>query len=106
MNRFRFYVAGHGYTDWEDEHIKHGVGAPHTAPERLTALRRLHPEAAISIEREGDNRTPNPINQFRFQIKQGEEVRYSRLINEDEKEAREQEIRTMFPDAEIVEVKF
>ena len=106
MNRFRFYIAGHGYTDWEDERVKHGVGAPHTAPERLTALRREHPDAAISIEREGENRKPNVLNQFRFQIKQEDEIRYSRLINEDEKDERLREIQAMFPKAEVTEVKF
>jgi len=107
MNRFRFYVAGHGYTDWEDERVKHGIGAPHTAPARLTELRREYPEAAISIEREGENRRPNQLAQFRFQIKlPNDEVRYSRLISEDERDERLREIQEMFPKGEISEVKF
>ena len=106
MNRFRFHILGHGFTEWEDERVKHGIGAPHTAPERLSQLRREHPNAAISIEREGDNRDPNRIVQFRFQIKTADEIRYSRPIAEHEKEERLREIREMFPTAEIKEVQF
>ncbi len=106
MNRFRFHIAGHGFTEWEDERVKHGVGAPHSAPERLSQLRREHPDAAISIEREGENREPNLIVHVRFQIKTAEEIRYSRPIAEDEKEERLREIREMFPNAEIKEVQF
>ena len=106
MNRFRFYITDHGYTDWEMEHVKCGTGAPHSAPARLTELRREYPEAAISIEREGDSRKPNVLNKFRYQIKTNDEIRYSRLINEDERNERLREIQGMFPKAEITEVRF
>lgn len=106
MSMFRFHIAGHGYTDWENETIKHGVGVPHTAPERLTQLRRQYPDAAISIEREGEDRTPNVLNQFRFKIKDGEEIRYSRVIQEAEKDECLRQIRELHPKAEISEVQF
>lgn len=106
MNKFRFHIEGHGATEWEDELVRHGVGVPHTAPERMTQLRRKYPRSAIRIEREGEDRAPNVLSQFRFRIKDGEDLRYSRAIQENEKSERLKEIREMYPQAEITEVKF
>lgn len=102
MSRIRFHIAGHASTEWEEEDLRSGVRP--TAVVRMTELRRLYPKAPISVEREGHNRKPNPLIQYRFRIAYEDgSVYYSRLVQEYEKAKVLAEIREMYPKGEITE---
>lgn len=101
----RFRIADE-CSEWEPELVRtRASGEVPTAVRRITELRRRNPEAAIAIERRGDSRSPNPSPYVRFRIKNGEELRYSRMVHLDEKEEILEQIRESFPKAEITEVK-
>ena len=105
MSQLRFHISKGNKvttTNWEPETVKVGPGS--TAAARATALRAEHgPEAAIMIERRGDDRTPNPLNQFRCRIKVGDILYYSRVYGEREREAIMAVIKNDYPKAEISE---
>lgn len=103
MSRVRFHIAGAPSTEWEEEQIMSGLKGVPTAVARVTELRRLYPDAAISVEREGDSRKPNRIPMWRYKIKVKDDVHYSRPLVESEKDKALTEIREMFPKAEISE---
>lgn len=89
-------------TDWEEEPVRHGAGAP-TAVARMNELRQTHGrDARISIERttvieETDKR------QVRFKIVTGDETRYSATFAIGEKDERRMAMDEKFPKATITE---
>ena len=107
MSQFRFHIQSGPepiVTPWEDEIVKVGHGT--SAGQRITQLRAQYgKDARISVERLGDNRTPNIVPMFRYKIKVKDDVYYSRSIYEADKEKALAEIKTMFPKAEITEEK-
>jgi hypothetical protein len=91
-------------TPWEDELIRVGHGT--TAVQRITELRAQYgKDARISVERLGDNKTPNIIPMFRYKIEDKDNFYYSRTIYEAEKEKALAEIKTLFPKAKVTEEK-
>jgi hypothetical protein len=107
MSKFRFHIQSGPEpitTPWEDELVKVGHGT--SAGERITQLRAQYgQDARISVERLGDNKTPNIVPMVRYKIKVKEDIYYSRSIYEADKEKALAEIRTMFPKAEVTEEK-
>ena len=85
---------------WADEPIKHGANPP-SAVTMMAELRQQHPNAAISIER--TTVIPKPENnQVRFKIVlPNNETRWSRVVNEDEAEKLEAELRESYSKAVI-----
>lgn len=120
MNKFRFHIAGHDPTPWEIEHVRSGAGV-HTAVQKITELRRLYPDAAITIEREGEEKTQkSPMFRYDIYVKDGlmpvqdddgihlRQVKgriQTRPFYEREREMVLTEIRERFPDAQLQEVK-
>lgn len=104
MIRFRIAIddADPIVTEWETEHVKHGLG-PHTAVQRMSELRQLYGSgAAISIERttvipEADRR------QVRFKIADGDTTMYSVTFPIAEKDERLMATQEKFPNALITE---
>lgn len=106
MSQIRFHVDNSPITEWEEEHIRHGAGV-HTAVARIGDLRQRFPSAAIRIERRGDVRIPNPVKTYRYKIQlEGNEIRYTNLVNESEKDALLKKVTERFPKAEIIEEAF
>ena len=107
MSKFRFHIQSGAEpitTPWEDELVKVGHGT--SAGERITQLRAQYgQDARISVERLGDNRTPNIVPMFRYKIEDKDNFYYSRTIYEAEKEKALAEIKTMFPKATVTEEK-
>ena len=99
MNMVRFTAVRDnqvlGKTAWTPE--------PHrnSALELLTEFRKQYGDASYLIERQGDSKVPNLRKLTRFQIKDGEDVYYSREFEEQEVDARLAEIRAKWPQAEI-----
>ncbi len=107
MSKFRFHIQSGPEpitTPWEDEIIKFQHGT--STGERITQLRAQYgQDARISVERLGDNRTPNIIQMYRYKIKVKDDIHYSRSIYEADKEKALAEIKEMFPKAQITEEK-
>lgn len=99
----RFHIDESGdttSTEWIEEPVTHGSG-PQTAVVEMTRLRKLHPDAAISIERT----TVIPQqehNQVRFKILlPNNETRYSKIVSESEADQLRLELLAKFPKAEV-----
>ena len=123
MNNFRFHVDNQTPTAWEPEHVRSGTQHVHSAVARVTELRRLYPNAAIRIEREGEDRARRILPTFRFEVyvREGEitvsddEGKHTRKLHdatilsrpfyESEREAVLGELKAQFPDAQITEVQ-
>jgi hypothetical protein len=102
MNRIRFQALDGdkvvAQTGWLPESTRE------CAPNALDGFRKQHPSNfAYRIERTGDSKVPNAVKMFRYQIKDGEDLRYSKLFTEAEKDAGLAAIREMYPKAEITE---
>jgi hypothetical protein len=102
MNQIRFTaVEGKklvGQTEWLDEF------GPKDAPAALAEFRaKLGGNYAYMIERRGDSKIPNKIQLYRCHIKVGDNVYYSRVFNETERDAVMGQIREEFPQAQLTE---
>lgn len=102
MNQVRFKAFNGdelaAESDWVAE------SHPTHAPDALAKFRKtLDGNYSYRIERTGDSKVPNKIQMFRYRIKAGENVYYSRLVTEKEKEKALMEINEMFPNGEITE---
>ena len=74
------------------------------APDALATFRKQHiGNFAFRIDRTGDSKVPNKTPMYRFRIKVGEDVYYSKLFTEAEKDAGRAQIEEMFPKGEITE---
>lgn len=64
------------------------------APNALATFRKQHSgNFAYRIERTGDSKVPNPVKMYRYRIKVGDDVFYSKLFTETEKDGAIAEIR-------------
>lgn len=104
MNQIRFSAFDGeervARTDWIPE------AKSTDAPNALETFRKhLNGDFQYRIERTGDTKRPNKPELFRYRIKVQENVYYSRVLYEVEKETALREIREMFPKAEVVEEK-
>lgn len=108
-------------TSWESETTQHGHSA--IAAIRANQLRTRYPDAALIIERKNNDRTPNPMELYRYQIfvRQGsiqvkddfgehtrvvkDSTLLSRPFYEYQRETVLAEIKERFPDAILTEVK-
>lgn len=102
MNQVRFRAFNGdelvAESEWADE------SHPSHAPNALAKFRKtLDGNYAYRIERTGDSKVPNKIQTFRYRIKVGENVYYSRLITKQERASALLEINEMFPNGEITE---
>lgn len=89
-------------TDWEEEHVRHGVGVP-TAVARMNELRRTHgSDARISIERTTVIAEPDR-RQVRFKIVTEKPTHYSLPFPIAERDERLAEMRDKHRKAEITE---
>lgn len=99
MNQIRF-LAYNG-----DEKVAESDWLPETtrncAPNALTTFRKLHPNMSYRIERTGDSKTPNLRQLTRFQIKDGDDLYYSREFEASEIDEQLAAIRKKWPKAEI-----
>lgn len=103
MNQIRFHVYdGENLvltTDWATENTRTDAG------NALAEVRhRMGGNFAYRIERTGDSKTPNEVPMFRYRIKVGESLLYSKLLTEDQKDNARREIEEKFPNAEIEEM--
>lgn len=104
MNQIRFSVYDGDnlvhQTDWTPES---------TRTDALSALtdvrQRMGGNYAYRIERTGDSKTPNPVKMYRYQIKIGDSLLFSKLLTEDEKDEARKQIEELYPKAEITEVQ-
>ena len=104
MNQIRFHVFdGENLihtSDWFKENVRTD------APDALADVRKqLGGNYAYRIERTGDSKTPNPVKMFRYRIKVGDSLFYSKLLMEDEREAAREQIEGQFENAEITEIE-
>ena len=102
MNNIRFSVYDGDWiifqSDWEPE------TTASCAPNLLAKVRkRFDGDYAYRIERTGDSKEPNRVPMYRFRIKMGETLMYSRLFTETEKDAALAEIKEQYPKAEVQE---
>jgi hypothetical protein len=102
MNRIRFQALDGdkvvAQTEWLPESTRE------CAPNALDAFRKQHPSNyAYRIERTGDSKVPNLVTMYRYRIKNGEDLYYSKLFTEAEKDAGLAAIREMYPKAQISE---
>lgn len=67
--------------------------------------KRMGGNYAYRIERTGDSKIPNPVTMYRYQIKVDEDVYYSKLFAEAEKDEGFAKIKELYPKAEITEVQ-
>lgn len=103
MNQVRFTAY-----DGEQQVAQSPWAAESTKDDALNALdqfRKQYPDLAYRIERTGDSKVPNPLRLLRYRIKDGDDLYYSRLVTENEKESALEEIRVMYPKAQITEEK-
>jgi len=102
MNQIRFSV-------YDGNNLIHvGEWVPETtrncAPDALADIRkRMGGNYAYRIERTGDSKVPNKVPMYRYTIKLGETVMYSKLLGEGEKDEALLQIKEQFPKAEITE---
>lgn len=105
MNQIRFSV-------YDGDNLVHQTPwtPESTRTDALSALtdvrQRMGGNYAYRIERTGDSKTPNPVKMYRYRIKVGESLFYSKLLMEDEREAAREQIEGQFENAEITEVEF
>jgi len=102
MNQIRFQVYDGSRliheTPWTMEATKD------CALNLLTNVRkRLGGNYAYRIERPGDSKVPNPVKMYRYRIKLGESLLYSKLLTESEKDEALAQIKEMYPKSEIEE---
>lgn len=121
--RFRI---GDEWTPWGPEYVRNrATGQVPTAVQRITELRKLHPDAAIAIERRGDSRPEKPA-MFRFSIyvRSGsmpvndpngvngismaqleKQTLFSRPFTEAERDSVRKQIYDQFPNAQLIEMR-
>ncbi len=104
MNQIRFHIYdGENLvhtSDWVAEHSRTDAG------DALAEIRqRMGGNFAYRIERTGDSKVPNQVPMFRYKIKVGDSLLYSKLLTESEKDKGLKEIKEQFPKAEIEEMK-
>jgi len=86
-------------TEWVEETL--GDLSKQTAAQRVTELRRDHPESEISVERSSViPRKKQKLVRFKIQDK-GNQLYYSAVFPIEQKDARLAEIKERHPDAEI-----
>lgn len=68
----------------------------------LTEFRKQHPNLAYRVERTGDSKQPNLRTLTRFQIRDGDDLYYSREFDENEVAEQFAKIREKYPKAEII----
>lgn len=123
----RFRVNGE-FTPWEPETVRNrALGHTPTAVQRVTELRKQHPDAAIAIERRGDVARAHerpPMFRFTFYVREGSmlvndpngvngvsiadvkgQTLFSRPFAEAEREMVRAAISQQFPQADLLEVK-
>lgn len=100
MNQIRFSAYDGGtlvaQTEWSPEQTKD------CALNLLTEFRKQHGGLAYRIERTGDSKAPNLRRLTRFQIKDGEDIYYSREFEQHEVDEQFARIREKYPNAEII----
>ena len=101
MSQIRFHVDGVA-TEWQEEVVRHGAGE-HTAVAIVKRLRVDYPHASIAIERRGDVKIPNPVKTYRYKIQDKDNLYYSKLCQETEKDSILAEVKKKFPKAVITE---
>ncbi len=104
MNLIRFSVYDGNHlihqTDWSPESLRTD------ALELLTDVRkRMGGNYAYRIDRTGDSKIPNPVTMYRYQIKVGDDIYFSKLFTEAEKESGLVRINELHPKSEITEVQ-
>ncbi len=104
MNQIRFHVYdGDNHihsSEWAAENTRTDAG------DVLTDVRkRMGGNYAYRIERTGDSKIPNPVKMYRYRIKVGESLFYSKLLMESEKDEALAQVKSLpeFRDAEITE---
>lgn len=121
----RFKVNGE-FTPWEPEIVRsRAMGQTPTAVQRITELRRKHPEAAIAIERRGDSRPEKPpMSRFSIYVRSGsmpvydpngingisivqidKQTLFSRPFTEGERDSVRMQIYEQFPNAQLIEMR-
>lgn len=121
----RFKVNGE-FTPWETETVRNrAMGQTPTAVQRITELRRQHPEAAIAIERRGDSKPEKPpMFRFSIYVRSGsmpvhdpngvngisivqldKQTLFSRPFTEGERDSVRMQIYEQFPNAQLIEMR-
>ena len=120
------FKVGEMFTRWEPERIRNrALGQTPTAVQRITELRKAHPDSPIMIERRGESRSVAPtLLRFQVYVPSGsmmvhdpngvngvsvtqldKATLFSRSFTEAERDLVRGKILDQFPNAHLTEVK-
>ncbi len=102
MNQIRFHIYDGDHLVHQSEWVPESTRT--CAMDALAMVRRqLGNDYSYRIERAGDSKVPNKIPMYRYRIKTGEVLAYSKLFTEAEKDEGLAQIKEMYPKASIEE---